>query len=251
MTQLDKLIDFLNAAGIPLACAMLIGMVIYPLFSGDFSWAHLHAVWLDWQTLNVGMLAFASSLIAFNISRYHANQQRNREFVAARSFLPEALSELVAYFKSSAELYVSVYKLTEQNHDTSRPAQVFKPPASPEHYREIFSRCISLANSDVANYLSNILVQIQIHSARLSSLLEEIKPNRKSIVTNKNIVAYLYKLGELQALTAKVFDFARGLESFKKSNLTWKDFENAYRNLGIQIDEIEGLETITKRRINN
>lgn len=249
MTRIDKLIDFLNVAGIPTAFVMAIGMLVFPWFAGGFSWAYVHEVWLQWQTLNVGILAFMSSLIAFNISRYHANQQRAREFIAARSFLPEALSELISYFKSSARLLTDAYACVSPGRDTSAPLPSFDAPPTPESYREVFSRCISLADHDVAEHLSGILMRMQIHSARINSLVEELRPDSRTVVIKQNVMTYLYRLGELHALTGNVFDYARGLESFKKGRLTWEDFRNAYANLDIWVDEIEDLEGFTRRAI--
>jgi hypothetical protein len=42
-------------------------------------------VWYRWQTLNVRRLAFISSVIAFNIAKYNASKQRERQFIAASS----------------------------------------------------------------------------------------------------------------------------------------------------------------------
>lgn len=249
MTRVDKLIDFLNVAGIPAALVMTVGMVVFPWFAGGFSWAYVHAVWMDWQTLNVGVLAFAASLIAFNISRYHDNQQRHREFIAARSFLPEALSELISYFKASAKLLTDALEYVSRDQNISAPQPSFELPAPPEGYREIFSRCISLAEHDVAEHLSRILMRMQIHNARITSLVDELRPESRTVVLKQNIITYLYRLGELQALTGQVFNYARGLEPFKRESLTWEDFTNAYNNLDIWVEEIEDLEGFTRRAI--
>ena len=93
-------IRIINWIGALILGIYLYSMVIFPLFEGNFSWKYLQSVWHSWQGLNVGILAFVSSVIALNISRYNANKQRERNFIAARAFLPEAFSELTKYFNS-------------------------------------------------------------------------------------------------------------------------------------------------------
>ncbi len=249
MSRIDKTIDLLNLAGLPAALVFAFGMVVYPWIDGGLNWAHVHAVWMDWQTLNVGVLAFASSLIAFNISRYHTNQQRQREFIAARAFLPEALSELMSYFHESARVLTGAFAFISRDQADSEPPQSNERPVPPEGYREVFSRCISLAEADVAAHLSYILMRMQIHNARITGLVDEQRPGRRVVVLRSNVVSYLYSLAELYALTAKVFDYARGLEPFKKERLKWEDFRNAYFNLDIDFEEIEDLQGFTERAI--
>jgi hypothetical protein len=45
-------------------------MFIEPFFHGG--WNGALRVWSSWQSLNVGFLALASSMIAFSIARYNA-----------------------------------------------------------------------------------------------------------------------------------------------------------------------------------
>lgn len=86
---------FANWLFVALFSIYIYSMLFHPWFNGG--WKYAHAVWLEWQSLNVGILAFSASVIAFNISRYQATQQRRRELVAARAFLPDSLSELTQY----------------------------------------------------------------------------------------------------------------------------------------------------------
>lgn len=68
--------------------------MIYRFLDDSWDVKQVQSIWHHWQALNVGMLAFMSSLVTFYISKFNANNQRERNFVAARAFLPEALSEL-------------------------------------------------------------------------------------------------------------------------------------------------------------
>ncbi len=79
-------------------------MLAYPWFVRPRGWEHVQLVWDHWQGLNVGKLAFLSSVIEFNISCYNAEQQRAHKFLAAKAFLPIALDGLCSYFNGTRHL---------------------------------------------------------------------------------------------------------------------------------------------------
>lgn len=244
----DAQVNLLNFVVLPAAALYAFCMLVGPWISGCGSWVYVQDVWDRWQSLNVGMLAFASSITAFNISRYNAEKQRQRDFLASKAFLPAALSELVCYFKASA----NVIKLAWESKRGSSPA--FDVPELPREYKSVFSECIRHAEPSVGDYLSQILVWLQVHDARLRSYVEQhghedyFNPDRYSLIT------YFYRLGELQALVNKLFEFARNMGEFDDTPLDWEDFRNAYGNLDIwpediRIDDDMNLEAFTKRAI--
>lgn len=245
----DRIIDLLNWIGTPLVVFYTYSMIIYPWIQGRGDWGHVHQVWMDWQTLNVGVLAFISSMVAFNISKYHENQQRHREFIAARSFLPEALSDLSSYFKLSAELLGEAWCRVVNEPDRCNDPLEHEVPILPNNYREIFGRCISLGDPEVSQFLSYMLMRLQVHHSRMTDLDKSFQANSSRMVMSTNIKSYLYRLAELQALVDRVIDFSRGLEEFSGSPLTWEEFKNAYGSLNIWIGEFEDLEGFTKRAI--
>lgn len=223
-------------------------MFVAPWFVGNWSWVYVQDVLDRWQGLNVGMLAFVSSVIAFNISRFNADKQRAREFAASKAFLPSALSELSTYFVASA----AVFKLGWESQHGVRPDFVI--PAVPEHYKEVFSNCIQHAQPEVGEYLSIILMRMQVHDARLRDYVSDGNCGPRYSPEKHNLIPYLYRLAELQAMVGKLFSFARGLEPFDRSPLVWEDFRNAFGGLGVWADEIEmedvgSLEAFTKRAI--
>lgn len=249
LIKADSLIRILNWVGTPAVGLYFFSMVIYPWFSGGGGWSNVQKVWMDWQALNVGILAFISSLVAFNISNHHANQQREREFLAARSFLPEALSELTSYFKQSANLLTEAWTRAKDDSDRCKTPLEAPVPKLPENYKEIFSRCIALAEPEVAGYLSYVLMRLQVHHARVVDLNESFQPESNMLIIKENIRSYLYRLGELQALVGRLFNYSRGIEKFDDSPLSWDDFKNAYGNLDLWIEEIDDLKGFTKRAI--
>jgi hypothetical protein len=226
------LVVFVNYAGVPLLVAYVFSMFVFPWIDGQRSWEHVQAVWDRWQTLNTGALAFVASLVAFNISRFNENLQREREFVAAKAFLPSALSGLMEYCSQSANIYT---RLWNSNGGTT---EALEHPNLPQDYREVFGNCIRHADPAVGSYLSTILVRLQVHEARLRDIVAESALSNERLVDRYSLVSYLYRLGELYALLGELFGFARGEQLFRAKVLNWEAFRNAYSILGIDVEEI-------------
>lgn len=246
--RLSRLLNFLSICCFVAGALYAVSMFVYPWFVCPGGWKHVQLVWENWQGLNVGMLAFLSSVIAFNISRYNAEQQRAREFLAAKAFLPQAFSELSEYFKASASVLTRAWD-KQGNENINIDA-----PHLPLDYREVFEKCIRHATPEVGQYLVNILVWMQVHSARMRDFFRKDDGILRINVDRLNLLTYLYRLGQLQALINKNFDFARNIVSFDSKPLDWEDFRNAFGNLNIWpqryvVDEQTNLEGFTKRAI--
>lgn len=237
--RVKSLEDWANKIGIPGGVLYFVSMFIYPAFISGGKWSHVHAVWETWQTFNAAMLAFLASLIALNISRVKEENQRKREFFAARAFLPAAFNALSTYFRQSASYLAKCW-----DKDLNRTA-----PAPSVDYRQVFADCIRHATPEVGQYLSDLLGKLQIHEARLEDMSEGGTSGDQY-----NLIAYLYSLGDMKVLVNKQYQFARGKEPFNQTPAQWSDFENAYRNLELEIPEYEmdermTLEAFTKRAI--
>lgn len=249
MTPRSKtLIDITNFSGIPLLIAYSFAMFIYPCLAGDWDWNYIQAVWDRWQTLNAGALAFLASLVAFNISRYTENSQREREFISARAFLPFTLSNLMEYCVQCAAIYDELWAA-----DGQANCQLEYPGLTSD-YRDVFSNCIRYANPEVGSHLSKILVKLQVHEARLRDVVSQSKEAPALVTDRINLFSYMYRLGELHALAGNLFHFARGEKPFEAQPLNWEDFQNSYGILNLElsdllIDEKINLKSFTQRAI--
>jgi hypothetical protein len=243
----DTLVNVINWVGGLSVPAYVVAMLIVPIVMGD--WAYVQNVWDRWQTLNMGVLAFISSMAAFNIAKYNANKQRERDFVAARALLPDALSELIGYLRASARLLSEAWERVDSG--ALRPPAPMNStfPELPGGYKETFSRCISSAEVDVGAFLANIIVRLQIHHSRLKETHRVLSEGGSLVLTKPNLMSYFYGLGKIQALINKLYEFARGEGIFDGSNLEWEDYRNAYRNLNIEIEDIDDLVEFSQRAI--
>ncbi|MDP3281468.1 MAG: hypothetical protein U1D41_11755 [Nitrosomonas sp.] len=245
-----KLLDILNFVGMPLIAIYFGCMFLYPFSAEQGDWWYAQKVWHSWQPLNASMLAFFSTIIAFNITRYNERKQRERNFEAAKAFLPQALSELATYFQSCAILLEEARIRVNSN---SRKEPLQNPlPVLPTHYQKVFKQCIRFAEPEVAKHLAYILRQLQIHNSRLTDLYESFDEEKNKnkvrtlVIVPINIIDYLISLGELQALIHKTFDFSRDSAELDNSDLVLCDYQNAYFILKICDAVFSELITRTK-----
>lgn len=243
--QVERFLRFGNCVcGIAIA-AYFYGMLVHPFLHGG--WKNTHEVWLEWQSLNVGVLAFAASVIAFNISKYHDDQQRKRELVAARSFLPHALSDLTAYLKTCSTLLAHGYQFAENYQWPNEERPDIQSPMLPSGYAQVFEKCISLSDSPLADRLSHILMKLQINQSRLSELAANLVAPGNTLIIRANVIAYIFRVAELQCLINALFPCSRGEEELKNTPLDWEAFRNAYGTLDFWLHEYDDLEDFTKR----
>ena len=243
--KLDKVITLLRRPVAVFGSIYFLCMFVAPWIIGDWRWRHVQDVWDRWQAMNVGILAFAASFIVFEVTRYNENKQRKREFLAARAFLPEALSELTTYLKDSAVVHMESWNKAPQIHF----------PSAPSHYKDVFANCIRHADSDTGEQLSallsEILMWLQVHAARQERFIAE--PAHTDAMRKINTLDGLRLIGELQARVNKLFDFARGIGELDTRPLTWEDYKTSYSNLGLLIENLAvgdfSLESKTKWNI--
>lgn len=246
----DTFVTLLNWIGIPIVVLYLGSMFVYPWFASDWTWTSVESVWDRWQSLNVGMLAFVSSIAAFNIGHYNAEKQREREFMASKAFLPDALSGLVSYLVDSANLLREGWDASQGNSINTAL------PIPPPDFKEVFRDCIRHADREVGEYLARILKRLQVHAARLASYIDHQTDDAWVSPQQHNLITYIYRLGELQAMLNRLFPFARSQGPLDASALTWEDFKNAYGNLNfwiedIRLDDVNNLEAFTKRALDH
>lgn len=234
-------------AGFPLVGVYFFSMTLFPYFVNGKDWSYLQSTWHSWQTLNAAIIALFSSITALSISRINANQQRKREFVAAKAFLPAALSELNDYFKECAEVLKEAWArvANEKNHEVG--AFDAHTPELPTEYKEVFKECIRHADREIAEHLANVLSKIQIHRSRFTSYIDMFKPESDIIPTLGNGLNYFYDLAELYVLLCKLLNFGRG-NSFDLSKPTLEEIENAYMNFDMFEEDYGKLIEYTKER---
>lgn len=212
-----------------------IAMVAYPFWNYD--WKHVQNVWDRWQGFNVGMIAFLSSVVAFNISKYNSEQQRIREFESVRPFLPQSLSKLIDYLELCSE-----YLKTKRSSDDLDPTgKYISPPTLPDGYKNVFENCIRHATADVGNYLALILNKLQVLDSRLN-------PNDRLIhIAPTNNMIYTYNVAEIYFLVNRSFAIGRGEKDFELKEPSFEDFKSTYSMLRVNFSD-DNLELLNKTK---
>lgn len=238
----------LSVAGLILISIYIYSMFIYPFYANDLDWKEVQKVWHSWQSLNVGVLAFSSSLIALNISRYNSYKLRNRQFIAAKAFLPGSLSELSTYCKPCSALVTEAWgNLSEpQGYKVALDSPM---PELPSEYKEVFSKCIELADPEIGDYLALILRKLQIQNSRLVSFHEKFSPDSSHVVGKSDVIGQAYDVAELQYIINKVFTFSRNSEKFARPQPSVGDFSNIFFILNFPWDEMDGLTAYAEESI--
>ncbi len=208
------------------------GMVIYPIIR-EGSWVHLQSVWSHWQTFNVAMIAFIASIIALSISHVQNEKLRQRRFTSARAFLPQALSNLISYCKETYRFIDEAYQMIESNGINDVPNTLPTVPKIDENVFLTFEKCIEHADPNVGEKLCEILRDLQVHTARINTLGDDIK-NPHLIVMPENVASQYFDAAKITAYANQLYDFARGKGEYSEKSLEKADYTTALLNLDWQ-----------------
>lgn len=254
---IDKIIQIAKWILLFIILAYTTSMFIIPIFTTGGNWQKIQNIWDRWQSLNVGMLALSSSLIALFITQYKEEKQRNRNFVAEKSFLPNALSDLSDYLAESGTIIKDraeksfrnrqAYLLTPGTEEVPGVKKLQLPkievPNYPEQSIVVFKECIRYAEPEVGDYISDILKKLQIHNSRTKGM------NNELLQRYEYYESCLYSAAKIKALINNIFDYARNEGSFNPSINNWEAYKAAFVNLNIDLDKFSGLENFTKKRL--
>ena len=218
----------------------LMAMVIYPVVHGD--WEYVLSVWYRWQGLNVGVLAFTSSIIFFYAAKFNSKKQREREFIAAKAFLPQAVNELISFHVQSIEMYKKVWAGVLH---IPRPIQ-------PTKYRDVFRNCIRHSDNRVGDILTDVLVSLQVQMSISDMVANNL--DRYDDIDKSSVVYYIFDSVRLLIVLDKVFNFTNKDIGCIPLDLSSSDFEAMYRELEINPSEYiadngEDLNFLTSRYV--
>ncbi len=203
----------------------LIGMFLWPLIAKP-EWEYLQNVWDRWQSLNVGVLALISSIIVFKATKYHSEQARERQFIATRALLPDAMSELLNYCVDASKALSTLWYETESVHDCREFSVPY--PEMPSKYQASFRDCISHAEKSFGTHLARIIANLQVFDSHLSSACKAENLKRREGTSRHQVAIMITLQSKICALTNMSFAHCRGLEDFQYRKLTTDDFEQAF-----------------------
>jgi hypothetical protein len=228
---------------------MLIGLlgvwlgIFGPLPPGATSWLQA------WQTLIAATVASTiasiASYVAFqNTSRSLAHSEsletnrRQRKHAAIRAILPLALSQVNAYAEHYAkELVPLISKCHRETLPVGTVTTSLLAPLSPDALKTLTD---FIEYTDVGNLgvLESTVALIQIHDARMRSLVEENNDlSLTRVVVQSSIEGRIIDAVSIYAGASAYFNYARRRVHELPSALSWDDVIAALRNIRLWDDE--------------
>lgn len=179
-------------AGITLTLLYLYAMIAHPLFTGG--WGATLSTWREWQTFNAGMIALLAATITATTAVYVDRQtrkrqtnrlleERRRNFIAARAFLPHALANIDEYALACAVSLRKVYLAGGMNGLDEDGSYIdidvellpnmyseFQSHPKPKDFESVFQNAIQYAEDEDARHLADLLAELQIFLSRMSDI---------------------------------------------------------------------------------
>lgn len=200
-------------------------------------WVYLQNVWERWQSLNVGVLAFVSSVLLYKATKYNAEQTRLRHFNAAKAVLPAVLVELSVYIKDSVNSLDKLWEARIFDDIASHEGFEVTHPELPFESLKALKECISLADQNVGNYLSRVISNLQVIDMRLATMCRMCKGKQHITPTPESIEVMLIVAAKSYSLVSNLFEYSRNRSEFPSDNLTIEDYEKAYMGLNVDVSQ--------------
>ena len=229
--QLREPIHILALALIPILVLYAYSMLWRPYLDGGGEWQHIHAVWENWQTFNAAMIALLASLVAIQVARIADRRATRRRFVAASANLPQAISDLLTFFRECSNFFIACRQLSMAQPTVQETPAV---PTAPASVFPVLSACIEHADDSTGEALASVARDVQVIRARMANAHDLVTGN----VGNRAEVfeMYLAGLAGTTSVSLDLFDVARGeSEIFVRSSES-EAFSNAVSSLRLPED---------------
>lgn len=242
-TSSKKVTNFLKRYAINItisiiAITYIVSMVVIPIYSIEGNiftkWHYLQSVSSHWQSLNVGILAFISAMIALSRTQYSEQQKQKSRLHATRSILQITLSNLSNYCEESIEHLKTCreyIKLHDSNEKTKIPSKSLPIPIDDI---EALKDCLLYFEHRDAIQITTLIMQIQIQNSKMKQLIKELNnPTKDGVIklfSIDNVDTPLRSTINLQAMVNETFDFAR----FLSNNISAYKQRSTIKNIMIQ-----------------
>lgn len=128
-------------------------MILWPVWNYR-DWVEIQAIWDRWQALNVGILAFSASVLAWYAAYYRSRRNDEKDYQAAKVFLIFVAGELCREFEKSAG------HLKERLESSTWEATSTDGLAFPQRLNSYFERYIKYAEPKSAQYIIDLIKEL-------------------------------------------------------------------------------------------
>lgn len=238
----------------PFAIVYFGAMFIAPLFIYKFNWVDIHQVWMDWQTLNAGILAIISSVIALYSVKYQQIRAESKEVQVARAMFPDTLSELCDYTNAVSRILIRAYELVEGKMFHTANGIGIDMPLKPARHMDVISLIIKNSDDKIIYDLSIFVNKLQILHSRTNTIHSSLYLNSTQLTTKIHVLNQMVLLSEIQAYIGIFFDYSR-VENLNKisSKITKEKMRNSISSLNLDVGFKlpDDLESILNSRFKN
>lgn len=197
--------------------------------------------WLQrWQTLVSATIAMiAAALAYYNTTRSirHARQldseKRARKHAALRAVLPLALSDITRYAAATVnELKEMIERCDREALPKNSATSGLSDEAVPSKSLDGLAEFIEYSEAMDARLIEITLARIQIHQARLQSLLVSDK-SAHSVVTRHQLESLVVDAAIIYAGASSFFAYARRAAEHPPMELSWDSVGGALHNMNV------------------
>ncbi|MHA1540343.1 MAG: hypothetical protein ACTSXQ_07695 [Alphaproteobacteria bacterium] len=173
----------------------------------------------EWQTLIASTIAFFASIFAIKCTMLSEKKQTERNFIAARAFLPEAIRQIECYCEDSIATLMDGYKKIDEKVRCIDACDLRRDvPNQPMESYDNLKECILYASCEFGSYLSSMLSLIQIHHSNMEGYFQS--DSSGIFVSKNNIILSMHIACYINALASNLYEYARGTEEFSKKDPT-------------------------------
>ncbi|GEM_PF-2977343 len=206
-------------------------IVPFPFLHYNFEWDKVYKFYVEWQTLTSAIIALCASFIALhtmqiseNNRRDNENEQRERNFIAARAFLPHAFDDLTDYCDECLDKYLNsitdvqdYVNHNERSNENNNQVDMV-PVLFPESAYKTIKECILYADSAFGEHLIKLVGKLQIQNSRIHSHFnkhnnEHLYCNLKALDHKKSAYHEILNTFLIRYVISCTLNFARGESS--------------------------------------
>ncbi|MET3907095.1 hypothetical protein ABID59_001426 [Bradyrhizobium sp. S3.3.6] len=212
--------------------------------------------WLQrWQTLVGATVAMiAAALAYYNTTRSikHARQidseKRARKHAALRAVLPLALSDITRYAAATVnELKEMIERCDREALPKNSATSALSDEAVPSKSLDVLAEFIEYSEAMDARLVETTLARIQIHQARLQSLLVSDR-SAHGVVTRHQLESLVVDAAIIYAGASSFFAYARRAAEHPPIELVWDSVGAALHNMNVWADAYPRVHEDLSRR---
>lgn len=204
-------------------------------------------LWIeDRDAVFASLLTIAAAIFGIWFAWNQEQEARRRRFEAALGRLAHTCSGLSAYLREAAEAIIPVFDARQGERIPSGTA-VGNLPSFPASTVSDLGEIIDTADRSTANYARRFLTELQVQSARLHDLPNELSRDTRVVVA-ANIETLIVDMVELDALLASLFALAREEQRKIEHGPTLADVMNSMNVLGFRDDRFARARASLTRR---